>query len=628
MRIINILSLLLFTITSAILNTPLIYAEEPFTDHGIQVPGVVQRGMVTTINDQGQNLVLAWLQDARGCFGLLEMLIPSGEYTLHNIVPNGDEPFASILTSGNLFITQFGNQLLVFDANKRSMRPPLTTDAMLTMSFTEDAEGTIWAASYPDCRVLKYDPKHHQLLDLGSVNQESWPQYPRSIVVNNGHVYIGIGTTATQIIVFNPNDQTTIHLIPEAERCNGYAQVEYSDTGRIFLKNANQPWGEALSDHTIKRLAELPEYTPAPIIAGSQDLVHNKLPNGITVTRVDLLQNYISFIIPGASEERKTFELTDTRGAVLMNAVAANGKIYGSSNFPMCAYEYDPVTNKSRFYESWTQWNAMTAKDNTIYIAAYADGSLWRWHTDQPFKGIYKRPNGPNPTRYGVGKPHIGRPRDVIVSPDGRYVVYGGNADYGHPGGGLGIWDYQENSFKVYDQSEILPGQSVYGLAWLPDNQILIGGSRSPGTGGPRTVKKAELAIFDIATAQVIWHEPIAGIVENFGDMLTLPDGQVIGWLNGRTLFRFDPETKKITRSRSYDPAESNIGEQHKISLIPDNNQIWVLQRNHIGLLNTETLKLEKITPLSVPAVNGGAVLNNRLYYINADRLYSIRLPE
>ena len=47
------------------------------------------------------------------------------------------------------------------------------------MSMTEDDDGTIWSATYPNSGMVSYNPDTGEFRDYGSLYEQNWAQYPR-----------------------------------------------------------------------------------------------------------------------------------------------------------------------------------------------------------------------------------------------------------------------------------------------------------------------------------------------------------------------------------------------------------------------------------------------------------------
>ena len=118
----------------------------------------------------------------------------------------GDCPFTSILSSRNRFCTHFNEHFVEFDPAKRAFTFSHQTVPRMAMGMTEDDDGGIWAVSYPDSGVMRYDPESGDFRDFGHVYQQNWQQYQRYVAADDaGWLYFGVGSTACQIIAVDPD---------------------------------------------------------------------------------------------------------------------------------------------------------------------------------------------------------------------------------------------------------------------------------------------------------------------------------------------------------------------------------------------------------------------------------------
>src|SRR5690606_1729096 len=153
-----------------------------FIDHGVASPISNHRGTVATVDGNGRNTVLTWLFDHRGGYALLMVNAETGE-SEEFPVPfklTGDAPYASLLSSKNKFYTLFNNYFVEFDPAKRVFTFHHATSGS-AMSLTEDNKGKVWAVTYPNSVLVSFDPETLEFHDYGSVYQQNWKQYPRSI---------------------------------------------------------------------------------------------------------------------------------------------------------------------------------------------------------------------------------------------------------------------------------------------------------------------------------------------------------------------------------------------------------------------------------------------------------------
>ena len=195
-----------------------------FSDHGVATPSSCHRGAVATADGQGHPVFLAWLMDHRGSYALLSIDVDAGKAEVHPVTfPLGDSPFASILSSRGKFYSHFGSHFVEFDPAKRAFTFCRKTAPQMAMSMTEDQQGVIWSATYPQSGLVSFDPQTGQFTDYGHLYKQNWAEYPRSVAADDaGWVYLGVGSTACQIIAFDSKSRKAVPLVPESERTHGY----------------------------------------------------------------------------------------------------------------------------------------------------------------------------------------------------------------------------------------------------------------------------------------------------------------------------------------------------------------------------------------------------------------------
>ncbi|MGC9320108.1 MAG: hypothetical protein ACP5KN_18900, partial [Armatimonadota bacterium] len=127
-----------------------------FMDHGVAVPISNHRGTVATVDGEGNPVVLSWLMDHRGGYGLLMLDATTGDAEVFEVPWSGDSPFASVLSSRNRFYSHYGSHFVEFDPDRREFTFVAETVPRVAMSMTEDDQGVIWAATYPNSGVASY----------------------------------------------------------------------------------------------------------------------------------------------------------------------------------------------------------------------------------------------------------------------------------------------------------------------------------------------------------------------------------------------------------------------------------------------------------------------------------------
>ncbi|MCD6361973.1 MAG: hypothetical protein J7M38_14040 [Armatimonadetes bacterium] len=414
-----------------------------FMHHGVATPVSNHRGTVATVDGEGRNVVLVWLYDHRGGYALLMIDAQTGEaeqfatpYNWH-----GDGPFASILSSRNRYYTHFGSHFSEFDPVKRAFTFHHETAPQMAMSMTEDDNGVIWSATYPQSGLVSYDPETGEFNDYGHLYKQNWREYPRSIAADDaGWIYFGVGNTRGQIIVFDPNTREARPLAPEDERKQGAGYVYRATDGKVYgqvTHSKSEPWYQLYRGRATK-LDEPPAVARKPIIAGSQGLFHRSFPDGAKLNSVDLVNRVLTVTDAGAEQPRTvSFDYT-SEGAHLMGLAAApNGTICGGTAFPMRFFSYNPTTDEWINRAALGQWNTIAPTEDRFFIGAYGHGILEEWDPAQPWVPTKKGNPDSNPRYLADSAPTINRPHDLLPWPDGSLVILAGTPGYGYTGGGL-----------------------------------------------------------------------------------------------------------------------------------------------------------------------------------------------
>ncbi|HID07687.1 MAG TPA: hypothetical protein EYP10_11150, partial [Armatimonadetes bacterium] len=371
-----------------------------FLHHGIATPVSHPRGIVATVDGEGRNVVLVWLFDRRGGYALLAIDAETGrsiEYPMP-FNPRGDCPYASILSSRNKFYTHFASHFVEFDPEKHAFTFYHATAPQMAMSMTEDDNGIIWSATYPQCGVVSFNPKTREFVDYGHIYKQNWREYPRYIALDDtGWVYIGIGYTATQIVAFNPKSKEVRPMIPESERVKGMAYVVRDVNGKVYGHAGSDVWYEFYRGE--KRRIEKPKRINAKrIIAGSQGLFHRQFPDGKRVKVCDLINRVLVVEDPKTGKSKRvTFDYSSEGAHIMGLAVAPNGTICGGTAFPMRFFSYDPKADRWVNRPCYGQWNTVARQGDRFFVGGYGGGFLLEWDPSRKWVPTKKGSKESNP---------------------------------------------------------------------------------------------------------------------------------------------------------------------------------------------------------------------------------------
>ncbi|MFC1526054.1 hypothetical protein ACFL6X_04495 [Candidatus Latescibacterota bacterium] len=606
-----------------------------FCDHGVVTPISNHRGTVATVDGEGRNVVLLWLYDHRGGYALLMIDAESGEAEQFPMPYDwgGDGPFASVLSSRNRFYTHFGSHFVEFDPVARAFTFHHQTVPRMAMSMTEDDGGRIWSGTYPNSAVACYDPGAGTFRDYGNLYNQNWPQYPRAIAADDaGWIYVGIGSTASQIIALDPESGEATPLLAEDERTKAHAPVYRDLDGKVY----GHPSGESetgwmeLYRGERRDIAKPAHPARQPIIADSQDLFHQQFPDGKVLQTCDLVERQLVVEDPatGTTHEAR-FDYT-SEGAHLMGVAAApNGTVCGGTAFPMRFFSYNPASDQWINRAAYGQYNVVAPTADRLWIGAYGHGVLEEWNPAEPWVTSELGNPDSNPRLHFECLAVINRPHDLLPFPGGRHVILAGTPGYGRTGGGLLIWDVASQSPTLLEHTDLLPQQSTMSLAPLADGSLLGGTTMGAGTGGETLATESELYILDLDTKSVVWHEVIFPGVKAYTDLCALPDGKVLGVADQRRFFVFDPETRSIVYERDLEPdfgvTTSQQGPRVFVT-VPD-GRILILFRRGIGEVNLADYGIRMLTESPVGIGPGGDYLDGRVYFGSGSHLYSCELP-
>jgi len=599
-----------------------------FRDHGVAAPVARSRGAAATVDGAGRNVILVYLSDHRACTSLLTIDAETGETRQAELFRHKyDSPFAVIQSSANTFLTHFGYTFMEFDPGSGKFSFSGKTDDRVAMSMTEDAGGLIWAATYPNSHVVSYNRDTKELVDHGSLNQETWPQYPRTMAAGrDGWVYIGIGSTYSHIVAYDPKTKRTVPLATADERIKGTGVVLTGADGKVYGQpNQASAWCE-LRDG--KRLAETFEKPPsrADIRTGAQEYVQRLFPDGSRIVDLDVPERFVTIKGPGGGQPRRVAFDYATEGChVVSLGRGPDDKIYGTTGHPLRLYCYDPATDKMTNHgllDYNGHWNAVTAMGDKFYGGQYGHGILWEYDPARPWADRDKK--APNPRRLVQSQPVINRPHELLAHPDGRRLVLAGTPGYGHTGGGLHIYDLQTGKAELLGHERLLRDQSTMCLEALPGGLLVGGGTVMPGTGGETLAQEAELYLFDLEARQVVWHEPVLPGVKNIRDLAVGPDGLVYGLADGPTLFVFDAGARKLVHTEEITRYGALAGGQApRIMLLAPDKLIYACFQKAIVRIEPVSFKHEAVFKSPVEIHVGIALLGDRFYFAAGSHVYS-----
>ena len=162
-------------------------------------------------------------------------------------------------------------------------------------------------------------------------------------------------------------------------------------------------------------------------------------------------------------------------------------------------------------------------------------------------------------------------------------------------------------------------------LAALPGGKIVGGSTTSPGTGGEIKAKEAELYIMDMATHALEWHEALFPGAQEYTDLCVTPAGLVLGVVDRKRFFAFDPAQRKVVHDRKlegkFGPTTSQQGP--RVFVLDPDQRIFMLFVKGIASVDPATFDITWLANSPIPIGPGGDILDGRIYFASGSHLYS-----
>ena len=588
-----------------------------FVDHGIPTPVAQTRGVVSTVDQSGQDVILTWLQDWRGGYAILMVNAETGASQQFDVPfkPDGDEPSAIYLSSKNRLYTLFNSQFVEFDVASKRFTFHGKVNGKTAMSLTEDKDGRIWAATYPNNQLVSFNPQNSSLQNHGQLAKESWTQYPRSIAVDaHGWVYVGSGLAASQIYAYNIQSHATQALLSSSQRVSGTAVVTQSQSNVVYARNGRQQF--MLTNGKASGLSAGAQVAESNLKGGAQNLVDREFPSGRRLVSVDMHDR--TLVTRDASGQQKTVKFNYTTQGAALTFVCATGdnKVCGGTRFPMHTFYYNAGDNKFDSKQLPRQPNVMAALGSRLYVAAYPDGKLFQ-----------ESENGKNEFSEVLNAyPSINRPHAMLIMGGGSQIALAGTPEYGTTGGGMMFWNRSSGQKSRIDHWHLVPNHSVQAMVELSNGMLLGGTTVAPGTGGvTKATDSSELFLMDANTHEVRWRGAPVPSAKTITDLMVGTDGLVYGLADSVDLFVFNPNNRQVVSVNRFskDLGPSVYAQGTRAFVKGADGSIYVLLYNGIGKVDTKAHTVSRVVSSPVRITVGGAAANGRIYFGSNNHLYS-----
>ena len=571
------------------------------TDYGLAVRGGTRRGVAAVTDGNGNDAVVVWLMDNYN-YRVLQIDVETGHCDCIPVpFERPDAVYSSIRSRKGKCYSLFGCHFAAYDPGQKKFTFVQRVPSLASMAMEEDDAGVIWSVAYPDSALYSFDPETGVFTEHGILKEESWQQYPRSLVAApDNWIYAGIGVTAGNLIAYNKETREIRHLFTESERCRPAVYSVYKGRdGKIY---------------------------------GDQNVMITDFPSGRTLLDLDAPQGTMEILEKdGKTRRTVAFSFENTGAPMMALDLNSQGIIAGGGFFPFYFGKLDPATGQKSDEYANVQCNTILAYGEYFYIGGYGGGQLMRYDASRPWTlktpMLLTEPDlSGNPLFYGKANPEINRPHCLAITPDGKTLAMGGTPEYGMTGGGIALLDTDSGQFRIIPHTELAENESPFAMAAISNSLLLIGTTIAPGTGGEVKAENASLLLMELPSGKILWRSKELGATQVVIALLALPDGNVLGIDSDLRLFRFETASRKITPLASVSEyGELPITQGPKI-LLRDGDDIWLLFKKGAGRISPADGTVSCFVPVTPEIHASGAIRNGVLYYSGANSWCSVPL--
>jgi streptogramin lyase len=583
-----------------------------FESLGIPVRKGGLMGCIVGPNGRGGEALYFNFNQIGGRLFLVQVDPDSGEAKQFN-APQGPGAWAMIAgPDDKIYLgTWDGGLILRFDPKQPQkgievVGKPASSEDYL-WQFGAGKDGKLYACTYPNAKLISFDPKTGAMEDLGRMHPTE--MYARSLAVGpNGKVYVGIGTTKGDLVVFDPATRQHRSLLPAGlQGAAGWSTVSMSRRadGQVYAQFGSN-------------LMRLDDET-AIIVTNAPDVAIPRLRDGRELAAFG--RGTFSLKDPHTGQAvARTFQYSGAGDQIFTVGAGPRNCVYGSTVMPLEVFRYDPAANRSEDLGEMPggEVYSMLEHEQKLYLCYYGGSVMNLYDPAKPFWKFGTAADC-NPVSFGgVGEGHL-RPRAMIRGPEGLIYV-GSEPPYGQLGGALGVWDPRQNK-TIENYRHLVTNQSIASLAWEPKSGLIFGGSANVGGGGSRTVEKeAKFFAFDpVKKTKVFETVLVPGAVKY---PATCAAGGRIFTTVGDKLFEFDPGTMKVVKTIPL-PAT-----QTEISLGADRSGKLVgLTSKGVYVIDVQKSELVHTAAAPVPVGCGFALVDDSVYFGSKAELWRYSLP-
>lgn len=529
----------------------------------------------------------------------------------------------------NAIYDTMGPNFIEIDLATREVRRVGEIPGGMSLAFTADDDGVVYAGIFPSATVVSYNPATGEYTNHGVINEEDWNQYLRPIALDDGGwLYGGIGQAEMQVAGMNLATGETRSYIPDDQRSRGTPTVWRGTDGNVYANASGWGW-HMLSGGEATKIDEPP--------VGRVGRNMRVFPDGSRLVgndRVNVPNRVLQIQQEGAEEPREVAFDYDSPGLGIYTMVEGpNGNIYGATGLPLRIWRYDVESGEMFDFGLGAHGghvNQWVRQGDLLYGAVYSSGSLIEYDPSQPHddSDIMQSSNPLHLHGGSESRDLFGRPHAMLSHPDGRHVMIGGNPARVLAGGGMLIYDTQTGEETMLGRDELVADQAVHAIAALPSGDLIVGTSIAAATAGTVTATDAMVYRLDWETRTVTQRWTIAPRTPAVRDLIVPEDGLVYGLTTDNRFFVLDPESGEFVHDEDltdhYGPGTGSQAPR-VMALGPDGG-IYVLFRDVIARFEPGTFEHREVVRPGPHISAGVTVAQGRLYFACGSRLFSYDL--
>ncbi|WP_276347634.1 hypothetical protein [Daejeonella sp. JGW-45] len=562
---------------------------------------------------------------------------------------------ATVSTDGTFYAGGGGGHLYSYTPGASSAQDlglPLGTETYI-WDLLPGADGEIFGASYPGCRVFRYHPKEG-FTDVGKGPIVPGENYVRSIALNQttGKIYAGIGSHA-RLVELDIASGKKREMLPE----------KYHNQAFVYdLKLVKDVAGGDRLLATVTDIGKTLTYNlTTGVIEKEQDKIGVrsaiKSPSGNKLFYGDDVSYFSADLAaPGESPQMlgrsagilashwispDVLYLFNRRGQLIkydsarnisssvflkippqpisINAVSMgpDGRVWTGGYLSGSNAAYDPATGKTVEYRGISQTEGVTLHGPVMYFGIYPHGRLYRYDTAKPWSTENNNPKMiakiPEQSRFFAG----------TALPEQNKVFFGSVPEYGLLGGSL--VEYNVLTEKIETFNDVVPKLSIVSL--VNSGGYVFGGTSVWGGLGVQPDKnEASLFVWDPVqkkkTFEIIPVENAKAITF----LMNGPDGNIWGVADG-ILFIFNPATQQVlSRHLVYEVSEERKKRNiwHDVSMvIHPSGDIYGTGGGKFFKINPNT---KSVTTILSPASKLTMEKNGTFYFSRGKDLWQYKI--